>query len=122
MLRVYNFKDMSGIVTVEQNGHEFEFNLYGEDKCNCFLATVWEYPGLSDSGQKEYALQWFFIDEGHGKRMLGLAKGADGTKTNWMTDVKKLTLYKKQCANWKKIMNMFAQAFDNLTIEIKEEK
>lgn len=113
MLRINNWKDISGTVTIEQNGHEFVLNLYGEDKCNCFLATVYE-------AKDEYQLQWFFMDESHGKRMLGLTKNYNGEKENCLLEVTKLTLYKSKCANWKKIMIMFAQAFDNLTIEIKE--
>ena len=120
MLNVYSFKDMSGTVTVEQNGHEFVFNMYGEGKCNCFLATVWEYPGLSDAGKKEYQLQWFFVDESHGKRMLGLTKNYSGERENCLAEVKKITIYKNKCANWKKIMNLFAQAFDEIEIQIKE--
>lgn len=114
MLRIYNWKDMSGTVTIEQNGHEFVLNLYGEGKCNCFLATVFET-------EKEYQLQWFFMDEAHGKRMLGLTKCADGTKENLLPEVRKITLYKKQCDNWQKIMTMFAKAYSDLTIEIKED-
>lgn len=114
MLMIYNWKDMSGTVTIEQNGREFVLNLYGEGKCNCFLATVYET-------EKDYQLQWFFMDETHGKRMLGLTKCADGTKENLLPEVRKITLYKKQCNNWKKILTMFAQAFDSLTIEIKED-
>ena len=113
MLRIYKWEDMSGQVLVEQNGHEFTFNLYGEDKCNCFLATVWE-------SKEEYQLQWFFMDESHGKRMLGLTKNYEGKKENCLTEVKKLVLYKNKCSNWKKILTLFAQAFDELTIEIKE--
>lgn len=114
MLTIYDWKDMSGTVTIEQRGKEYVLSLYGEDKCNCFLATGFET-------KEEYLLQWFFADESHGKRMLGLAKGADGTKVNYLSDVRKLTIYKSRCRNWKKIIGMFAQALDNLMIEIKED-
>ena len=117
-LEIYKWSDISGKVMIEQNGHQFELNLYGDDKCNCFLATVYEYEG--DDGKTYEQLQWFFMDESHGKRMLGLVKSYDGTKENCLTDVKKIILYKNKCANWKKILTMFAQAFDQLTIEIKE--
>lgn len=114
MLSIYDWKDMSGTITIEQCGREFVLNMYGEGKCNCFLAVVFET-------ETEYQLKWFFLDEGNGKRMLGLAKCADGTKENYLTEVRKLMIYKKQCDNWKKIVTMFAQAFDNITIEIKED-
>lgn len=115
MLRIYNFNDKSGTVTIEQNGREFILDLYGEGKCNCFCATVFK-------AENEYQLQWFFMDEDHGKRMLGLQKAPNGEKINYLAEVTKLTIYKSKCSNWQKIMMMFAKAFDNLTIEIKEEE
>jgi len=115
MLSIYNWKDISGKVIVEQNGHEFTFNLYGEGKCNAFLTTVFET-------ESEYQLQWFFMDESHGKRMLGLAKLSDGTKENCLPEVRKLILYRKQCDNWQKILTMFAKAYDHIDIEIWNDK
>lgn len=120
MLRIYDFNDKSGEVLVRQGDHEWTFDMYGEDKSNVFLATVWKHPGLSDDEETEYQLQWFFCDESHGKRMLGLTKNYDGKRDNCLAEVKKITIYKNKCANWKKILNLFAQAFDELTIEIKE--
>ena len=121
MLRINRFNDKSGYVVVSQRDKEFKFNLYGEGKCNCFLATVWESEP-DDEGLREYQLQWFFNDERHGKIMLGLQKGNDGRKENYLCEVTKLIIFKKQCPNWKKIVTMFAEAFDNLTIEIREEE
>lgn len=118
-LVIHNWDDISGKLIVEQNGKEFAYNLYGEDKCNCFLATVYEYEGEDEKTYEQ--LQWFFIDERHGKIMLGLQKGTDGKKENYLCEVTKLIIFKKKCSNWKKIVTMFAEAFDQLTIEIREE-
>ena len=119
MLTINNWDDISGKVIVNQHGKEFEFNLYGENKCNCFLATVCEYTG--DDGKTYGQLQWFFMDERHGKIMLGLQKGNDGKKENYLCEVTKLVICKNKCSNWKKIIAMFAEAFDSITIEIREE-
>ena len=121
MLSVYEYADKSGTVTMVQNGRTFVMPIYGEDKCNCFMACLWESLPKED-GLREYQWQWFFGDESHGKRMLGLAKTYDGTKTNCLSEITKLTIYKSDCANWKKIVTMFAQAFDKITIEILAEQ
>lgn len=122
MLRIHNFNDKSGEVLVKQGDHEWTFDMYGEDKSNVFLATVWKHKGASDPTETEYQLQWFFVDESHGKRMLGLQKNFDGKRENCLTEIKKMTIYKNKCANWKKILMMFAQAFDEIEIEIKNEE
>ena len=109
MLRIYDFNDKSGEVLIQQGGNLFVLDMYGEDKCNTFIATTWNKQ-----------LQWFFMDESHGKRMLGLTKNFQGERENCLQEVMKITIYKNKCANWKKIVNLFAQAFDELTIEIKE--
>ena len=119
MLTINNWDDISGKVIVNQRGKDFEFNLYGDDKCNAFLATVYEYTG--DDGNTYEQLQWFFTDERHGKIMLGLQKGVDGKRINYLSEVTKLVICKEKCENWKKIVSMFAEAFDSITIEIREE-
>lgn len=115
MLRIYDFNDKSGEVLIKQGEKEFTLDMYDESKCNCFLATVWKHPKTD-----EHQLQWFFCDESHGKRMLGITKNYSGERENCLTEIKKITIFKNKCANWKKIINLFAQAFDEITIEIKE--
>ena len=112
MLIIHNFNDKSGEVVIEQGGHQFVLDMYGEDKSNVFMATTYK---TDDNGHQ---LQWFFCDESHGKRILGLAKNYDGKRENCLTEVKKLTIYKNKCSNWKKILIMFAQAFDDIDIEV----
>ena len=115
MLRIYDFNDKSGEVLIKQGEKEFVLDMYDEGKCNTFLATVWKHPKTD-----EHQLQWFFCDESHGKRMLGITKNYSGERENCLMEIKKITIFKNKCANWKKIINLFAQAFDEITIEIKE--
>lgn len=165
MVHVYSFADKSGEAIIIQRGNEFVIDLYGSDKCNCFLTAtylakldeseVWhevydheeKKTILSRRGEsgylevmkwmaenskegderyeyfridEEHRLMWFFCDEPHGKRMLGINKNFDGTYDNCLTEITRLTLYKNKCANWKKISNMFRRAFPDMPIEIKE--
>ena len=119
MIRIDNWDNHSGKCIIEQNGKEFELNLYAYGTCNCFLCAVHEYEDPEDHKTKEQ-LQWFFMDERHGKILLGLIKGMDGKKENYMDDVRKITLYKNKCSDWKKIMTMFAEAMD-IDIEIRSD-
>ena len=121
MIRIPNWDKHSGKIVVEQNGKEWEMNLYAYGTCNCFLCTVYEYEDPEDKSTREQ-LQWFFMDEEHGKIMLGLKKASDGSKENHMDPVRKLTLYKKNCTDWQNIMILFARAFDGINIEIRSEE
>lgn len=120
-IQIHNWDNKSGKCTVVQNSTEFEFNLYAYGTCNCFLVAVYEYEDTEDHKTKEQ-LQWFFMDDEHGKIMLGLKKGNDGKKENMMDTITKLTLYKSKCTDWKKIMTMFAEAYPQITIEIREDE
>ena len=117
-IQINNWNIKSGKCTIEQNGKEFELNLYAYGTSNCFLSAVYEYE---ENGKTMEELQWFFLDEQHGKIMLGLQKNSDGEKVNYMDEVRKITLYKKKCTDWKKIMTMFAEAFDKIEIEIRSD-
>jgi len=119
-LNVYNFNEKSGICKIQQHGHEFNLNLYGMGQSNCFLTAIYEH--VPEVGKKEYQLQWFFSDESHAKRMLGLKKTLSGEIENVFADeIIALTLYKNRCRQWQKIRNMFRQAFGkDFPIEIKE--
>lgn len=118
MIRIDNWAEKSGKCMVDQNGKEFEFNLYAYGTSNCFLVSVYEYLD-DETGKTMEQLQWFFMDEQHGKNMLGLAKGYN---ENCLAEIRKITLYKSKCKDWQKIMTMFAKAFTNITIEIREEE
>lgn len=119
-IQIHNWDNHSGKCTIEQNGKEFELNLYAYGTSNCFLCAVYEYEDPEDHKTKEQ-LQWFFMDENHGKIMLGLKKNSSGEKENYMDEMRKITLYKNKCTDWKKIMTMFAEAFDKIDIEIRSD-
>lgn len=120
MIRIDNWSKKSGKCVIAQNGREFELNLYAYGTANCFLVAVYEYKD-SETGETMEQLQWFFMDEDHGKIMLGLKKGSDGKKENYMDEVRKLTLYRNSCVDWQNIMIMFARAFDKIEIEIRKD-
>ena len=110
-VNVYNFNEKSGICKIKQRDHEFTLNLYGFGYSNCFLTAVYEYA--PEVGKKEYQLQFFFCDETHAKKCLGLQKNYD--------EITSLTLYKNRCRQWQTIRNMFRKAFGpDFPIEIKE--
>ena len=119
-IQIDNWNNISGKCTIDQKGKEFELNLYAYGTSKCFLSAVYEYENPEDHKTYEQ-LQWFFMDENHGKIMLGLKKGSDGKKENYMDEVRKITLYKNKCTEWKKIMAMFAEAFNKIDIEIRSD-
>jgi hypothetical protein len=90
---------------------------------NCFMIFLNEWKNERDMNM--YSLYTFFADEKHAKICLGLTKGYDGTQSNifdgGLDKLLKLRINKKKARNYKKIVTMFAQAFDNLTIEIYTE-
>ena len=88
---------------------------------NAFLIGLYEFT--AEDGQEQYQLGLLFADEGHAKRSLGLTKRPDGGKYNLYgedADVK-LTLIRNKCREFKKIITLFAQAFDNIAISVKGE-
>lgn len=119
-VNVYNFNEKSGICKIKQRDHEFTLNLYAMGQSNCFLTAIYEYA--PEVGKKDYQLQWFFCDEAHGERMLGLRKTFNGKLENVFADeIVSLTLYRNRCRQWQKIRNMFRKAFGkDFPIEIKE--
>lgn len=119
MISIDNWNTKSGKIVIKQHDREFTFNLYANGTANCFLVAVYEYTD-PDTKKTMEQLQWFFADKRHGEIMLGLAKDQGGKKENHMDPVRKLTLYKKTCTDWKKIMCLFAEAYPTITIELLE--
>lgn len=120
-IRIYDWNKKSGKCVVEDNKKTFEFDLYAYDTSNCFFAAVYSYKD-TEKHETTKQLQWFCFDEAHMKRMLGLQKRTDGEKENCLDYIRKVTLYKNACKDWRKIMCMFAQAFSKITIEILDEE
>ena len=117
-INIHDWNKTSGKCVIAQDGKEYELNLYAYGTSNCFLCAVFEYEDPETHKTMEQ-LQWFFMDEEHGKIMLGLKKGSNGKKENYMNEMQKLTLYKNACTDWQKIMTLFAKAFDKIDIEIR---
>lgn len=120
-IQIHNWENKSGTCVIKQKDREFTLNLYGYCTSNCYLVAVYEYKDTETSETMEQ-LQWFFMDESHAKIMLGLKKGSDGKKENYMDEIRKLTLYKSKLTEWKKILLMFAEAFPKIDIEIREDE
>ena len=121
-IQIHKWSEKSGTCVIEQNGKEFELALYAYGTSNCYLVAfyIWHDPD-DEPDMINTQMQWFFMDESHAKIMLGLKKGGDGKKENYMDEVRKITLYKNKCTEWKKIMTMFAEAFDKIEIQIRSD-
>lgn len=117
MALTWDYTKKAGLVTEVQRGRTFTFDLYVG---NAFLMAINEYER---DGERFADLQWFFVDELHAKRCLGLAKRADGGKPEnmWPADsITAITLHRAHCAHWPKIAELFAKAFPHITITVTE--
>lgn len=128
MAVTWRWEDKCGelIVHQEYNDKDFTINLY---QGNCLLIFVNEWK----EGDKDMYNCWaFFDDKDHMNICLGLKKRYDGTYENILDTgisvVKKLRLNKAKFndkyekKNFVNIVSAFAQAFDNLEIEIYNEE
>ena len=89
---------------------------------NClFVAIYRKTEKVPESWDEYWCPPLFFNDEIHMKRCLGLAKGYDDIFEG--LDLK-LTLYRSKWdkAEFRKVLNAFAQRKGNTTIEIREEE
>lgn len=85
---------------------------------NAFLIFLNEWK---EDGKNMYSLYSFFADEKHAKTCLGLTKDSDNIFVDGLDTLTKIRINKKKSRNWKKIVTLFAQAFDNIQIEIYSE-
>ena len=110
----WDFRYPAGTLTMMQNGKPFEIKFY---EGNAFMIALFEYE---EDGQSMYNMQWFFLDETHAKRCLGLAKGTE----NMFPDdaIPQMTIYRSSCSNWNKIANLFVKAFPHIQITLLESK
>lgn len=101
--------------------NDFTINLY---EGNALLIMLHEYK--SDTGKDMYDMYMFFVDKTHAKKCLGLQKNGDGELVNILNDgwnnAKKLRINKAKSRNWKEIVTLFSQAFDNFIIEFYTEE
>lgn len=124
MAITWQWKNKCGEAIIKQtiNGETKEFTktLY---EGNAFLIFLNEW---TENGSNMYSLYTFFADEIHAKRCLGITKNADNIYSNIFEEgfdkLVKIRINKKKSRNWKKIVTLFAQAFDNIDIEIYSEE
>lgn len=111
------------IVEQERDGeaHEYTISLY---EGNAFLIMLYEFT--NEEGENLWNMWSFFTDKEHAKICLGLKKNGQGEKKNiyvgGFDTFKKIRLNKAKSRYWKDIVPMFAQAFDNIDIEIFTEE
>lgn len=116
----WKWDEKCGEAIIEQTfGNEvnvYTKNLY---EGNAFLIFMNEWE---ENGKGMYSLYTFFADETHAKRCLGLVKGYNNIFTDGSDRLLKIKINKAKSDNWKKIVTLFAQAFDNIDIEIYTEE
>lgn len=108
----WNFNRRCGTITEKSGDNSRTFNWY---EGNAFMIML-------DEDEKEYNLHNFFSDETHAKKMLGLVKGYSNVYTDYGETVTEITINKKMCRQWQKVMTLFAKAFPEITIKVYEEE
>lgn len=123
----WEWNEKCGEITLEQYRHDigemkqFPITLY---KGNAFLIMLHEYKD-EESGEDMYNMFGFFLDKDHAKNCLGLNKKRGYGNNIYQTDYQKITklrINKAKYPYWKDLVTMFAQAFDNITIEVVSEE
>ena len=116
----WNWNEKCGEAIIRQEFNEevkeYTVNLY---EGNAFLIFLNEWV---EDEKNMYSLYTFFADETHAKNCLGLTKNHTNIfiEGSWH-ELIKIKINKKKSRNWKKIITLFAQAFDNIGIEIYSE-
>lgn len=118
----WNWDDKCGEVTVKQMhpkeaDREFTISLYNG---NCMVVMLYEYKD-EQTGEDMYNFFSFFSDKGHAKNCLGLSKGTNNIFNTPYQQFTKVRLDKKKCRYFKDLVALFAQAFDNIEIEVYTE-
>lgn len=116
----WNWNEKCGEAIIRQtiNGESKEYTktLY---EGNAFLIFLSEW---NEDGVDKYSLYSFFADERHAKVCLGLTKDHDNMFVGEYAELVKIIINKKKSRNYKKIVSLFASAFDNIDIEIFSEE
>lgn len=119
----WNWSDKCGELTLSQEvevgkpWQDFTVSLYNG---NCMIVMLYEYKD-EKTGEDMYNFWSFFSDKEHAKNCLGLAKGEYNIFDKPHEKITKIRLNKKKCRYFKDLVTMFAQAFDNITIEVYTE-
>ena len=104
------------IIHDEMQDKDFVKNLY---EGNAFLIFMNEWK---EDDQDMYSLYSFFVDEIHAKNCLGLTKDHTNMFLEGYHTLTKVRINKKKSRNWKKIVKLFSEAFDDLEIELYSEE
>lgn len=94
--------------------NEVTLNLY---EGNAFLIFVNEFK---EGEAEKYSVWAFFTNEQHMKNCLGLNKKCCDHNI-FEGEIKLVRINKAKCRNYKKIVSLLAQGFDNIKIEIYNE-
>lgn len=118
----WNWNGKCGEVSVKQMhpkeaDREFTISLYNG---NCMVVMLYEYKD-EQTGEDMYNLFSFFADKDHAKNCLGLSKGTNNIFDTPYQRFTKVRLNKKKCRYFKDLVALFAQAFDNIDIEVYTE-
>lgn len=100
--------------TVDANGtkKDFTVSIYNG---NCMAVFLYEFV---EGETEKYNFFGFFSDKTHAKNCLGLTKGEDNIYDNGWQTITRVRLNKSKCRYFKDLVALFAQAFDNIDIEI----
>lgn len=87
---------------------------------NGFLIFLIEYE---EKGENVWVMGDFWVDEAHAKRCLGLDKKYTETygENRYEGRVTKFRINKAKSRNWKKIVKLLVDAFDNIEIDLYTE-
>lgn len=117
----WNWNDKCGEFVLEQTvdaegtKKDFTISIYNG---NCMAVFLHEFE---EDGVEKYNFFGFLSDIAHAKSCLGLAKGTSNIWDDGWQTIKSIRLNKKKCRYFKDLVTMFAQAFDNITIEVYSE-
>ena len=124
MALVWSWDNKIGEATFKQkrgdgDWEEHTCNMY---EGNALLILIHEW---TEGTSEKYNLVGFFADKEHARRCLGLDKRHKDTYNSWCTDYDRLIkvrINKAKSHNYKDIINLLLQAFDNIDIEIFKEE
>ena len=106
---------LNQVMDAEGNRKDFNISIYNG---NCMAVFLHEFV---EDGNEKYTFFGFFSDKEHARNCLGLSKGSDNIYDNGWQTITKVRLNKKKCRYFKDLVTLFAQAFDNITIEVYTE-
>ena len=104
----WQWKDKCGELETDQG----TLTLY---QGNAYLIMLNEFE---ERGQQYYSLYGFFDDKVHMKRCLGLLPKEGYSDNLYDGHFKAIRLNKAKCIHWREIVAAFAEAFDEIRIEV----